>query len=231
MDGTRTPPTRIIVEEDGHDPEALRTMLRCLSERPPRITLDKVGTSDAPTWICQMEWAGTDSPRQVACLRISSLFGMPFAGLPLDQKIRECIRMIELAIADETTQSELDEWHGDLKAIAGHAASGHEEWEGSLPSITDYCWASAASPWSRAGAWRSPHDRKAGSIVTLDEAGMSKMLPDLPVIALVRKASLSKKGSAKVNVTNLNGAGTFRNRSVSTLLRDTAQFGEYVPGD
>lgn len=221
--------TRVVVEER-HDPEALRIVLQCLREREPKMSLEKSGPRDSSIWIYQMEWTRPDSPKQLACLRITSMDRPPFKDIPREQAIEECVLMIELAIGDETTQREIDGWHADLREIAMHAAAEHEAQAGVEPSTHDFCFASAASPWSHAGAWRpgwrkSPTDYCYDPIPTLDHDRMAQALPDMPRIVLMREAKLSKKGSAKIRMTGLHGSGPFRSRCITSRLRSAARFG------
>ena len=215
----------LCVIDDKADLDALRGVLACALDRAPKVERENVSEHVS---ILEMSWVRLDSPKREASLRISSLENqrvMP--GSAEDMRLL-AVRILERALSDDPAhdvdQTMIDGWHADLKALGAYAALRQHADDPRL-SRTDHCHASAGTAWADPSGDRPGERGNDGIIDTIDAARIERLLPDLPRIVLVRKASVNRAGRSHVLLGSLHGATEFMKLDLVERMRLDARFG------
>lgn len=213
----------VVTISDKCDLTALRAMLDIVRDG---TRLPKVAASTTLEHISKAElsWTRTDSPKREACLSITmkSSGGVRTGGR---EKARDIASLVlKTAFIDKLRQGDLQRWERDLKDIALHAALLHTADPKHAPSLQDHCSAMAGTPWRPAVATRHRTENRTWDVVTMDEHGIARLLPELPMIVMIREASYGRRGVLNVGMTPFRGSASFQTLDPIARLRALERF-------
>lgn len=204
---------------------AIRGVLACALSRAPKVDRTNSG---AHVSIVEMTWVRLDSPKREASLRISCLENRRVRPGSAEDMRTLAVEILERALSDDpehgVSQTRMDAWHADLKALGAYAAI-RQHVEDPRVSRVDLCHASAGTAWADACGDRPGTKGNEEIIVTIDVERVRRLLPDLPRIVLVREAKINGAGRSHVLLGALHGSTPFMDVDIVERMRLDARFG------
>jgi hypothetical protein len=239
---------RVLVD-DSCDKAAIRAALACAEDRHPKIVRDCLNHT---TEIVEANWTRLDSPKRETQVRISAFDVSRTHGMGGVAMQPMLVRILRQALVDDATDEDLHRWHADLQNLALVAAMAHSE--GREPSGADLCAAYAPNPWSGSFVERAaptappgttrrnrdvpsnpdgtiPERRSPNGVRTMDAEGFARHLPDMPDVAIIRKADFNGAGRARVHLSGLFGTARHMSAGTMEIVRAHARFRHVAAAD